>query len=49
LVAVFITRTTQPIYSSRAVVRDDDAPLNTDQAIRDAEYRLKHPNPQNTY
>ena len=43
LVAVIVTKNTQPIYASRAVVRDNDSPTNTDEIIRAAEYRLKHP------
>ena len=43
VVAVIVTVSTKPIYASRAVVRDNNAPINTDEVIRDAKYRMDHP------
>jgi hypothetical protein len=43
-VAVIVTRSITPIYVSRAVVLDEEKPTYTDAVIRDAEYRIKHPN-----
>ena len=47
--AIIATISTKPTYASRAVVLDKDSPTNTDEAIRDAENRIKHPEPHGSY